>query len=434
MTTSVEPLSILRMRADHESAMTSGQVYLNLTPDFQRPYEAWDEKLQTRLIETVLLGRAMNPIWVVTNEEEECEDVLDGMHRLKTLIRFINNEIEIGGSLTMLDKDVYKGKRFRGLSMDDQQKIRTYSLSINRLDSTYRSDPVKLRDMWEILNHSSKPLNDHELKRPVYLTIQDFFKGYVGEFLETPMYKKAVSKRGGLEDEIMKWVALSQKTIETFNSLPDLRNRWLTRMFGDTRESVEKQFTMVKDDLHKTTMRIKKYSEIIAEGLELTEKPLTRNQEIPFQILVVRSVALIDTDARLRREMPALKALFLKILSEEVGKRNAQYQRYIIDESDNAIHMVLGSKPEPRKFSVEMIAAKLVEQGGKCAICKKMITDKQKYEGDHILPWTAGGKTEPSNLQILHVRCHKKKESILVMSGGGGCGLESEDDGKIKHS
>ena len=30
-----------------------------------------------------------------------------------------------------------------------------------------------------------------------------------------------------------------------------------------------------------------------------------------------------------------------------------------------------------------------------CAICKKI---KEKYEGDHIIPWSKGGKTDYENL------------------------------------
>jgi hypothetical protein len=40
----------------------------------------------------MLIGRAMNPIWTVYNDEEDSEEVLDGMHRLTTALSFLNNE------------------------------------------------------------------------------------------------------------------------------------------------------------------------------------------------------------------------------------------------------------------------------------------------------------------------------------------------------
>jgi 5-methylcytosine-specific restriction endonuclease McrA len=64
-----------------------------------------------------------------------------------------------------------------------------------------------------------------------------------------------------------------------------------------------------------------------------------------------------------------------------------------------------------RFFTKEMIDEKLKEQEGRCPLCNETITENQKYEADHILPWTNGGKTEKVNLQVLHQRCHKLKVS-----------------------
>ena len=49
-------LSIINLRTNKEFALTMNEVYINKNPDFQREYEAWDDKLKTRFIETILIS------------------------------------------------------------------------------------------------------------------------------------------------------------------------------------------------------------------------------------------------------------------------------------------------------------------------------------------------------------------------------------------
>ena len=46
-------LSIIKLRSERENAETTNQTFLNLSPDFQRDYEAWDLKMKTRFIESI---------------------------------------------------------------------------------------------------------------------------------------------------------------------------------------------------------------------------------------------------------------------------------------------------------------------------------------------------------------------------------------------
>ena len=64
-------LSIINLRTNKENAHATQQIYLNKSPDFQRCYEAWDDKLRTRFIESIILNRATNPIWTVLNNIDE---------------------------------------------------------------------------------------------------------------------------------------------------------------------------------------------------------------------------------------------------------------------------------------------------------------------------------------------------------------------------
>jgi hypothetical protein len=173
-------LSIINLRTNKENALATHQVYINKNPDFQREYEAWDDKLKTRFIETILIGRAMNPIWTIYNPEEKSEEILDGMHRITTALDFLNNKFHLL-SKYFTDQsrgEKYDKKTFNDLSDDDQNRIRNYNFIFNQLDSTYRTDVNKRRDQYEILNRSSKTLNDYEFNKVLYGPFFDIISIY----------------------------------------------------------------------------------------------------------------------------------------------------------------------------------------------------------------------------------------------------------------
>ena len=61
-----------------------------------------------------------------------------------------------------------------------------------------------------------------------------------------------------------------------------------------------------------------------------------------------------------------------------------------------------------RKFTDTQKRAAYERQGGKCAICGKPCAFEE-MDGDHVMPWSKGGKTEPGNLQMLCRQCNLKK-------------------------
>jgi hypothetical protein len=76
------------------------------------------------------------------------------------------------------DKDKYHKKKFNELETDDKAKIRNYNFIFNKLDSSYRKDLNKLKDMYEILNRSSRTLNDYEFNKVTLNPFYDIISKY----------------------------------------------------------------------------------------------------------------------------------------------------------------------------------------------------------------------------------------------------------------
>ena len=408
-------IGLINLQTNIEQAKELKLTHINLTPDFQRLYEAWTEKLKTRLIESILLGRAMNPIWTVNNSADACIDVLDGMHRLKTALGYFNNEFALGISLCSLNPDNYKNKCFKDLSEDDKNKIRNYKFIFNHLDSSYRNDRNKLMDMYEILNASSKPLNDHELRKPIYKPFYDILAVNDARWFKTPLFTKDKITRGDLYKVLTNIIALSEERIpSSFSSLNDIGSKWEDNNLGDNVDSVTEYIHNNENICKERLDRLKKYMDrFIQENLFPVDQ---KYDQMIAQLIIARCVAIIKRENVFGRHSANLIDKFkTEIMDGNIqtklncSSRNAMFQKSLIAKIDQIIRTEIGEVEEPRLFSKAVILATLEKQKFKCAHCSLLINKQQKYEGDHIIPWSQMGATTPENCQVLHQKCHKLK-------------------------
>lgn len=68
-----------------------------------------------------------------------------------------------------------------------------------------------------------------------------------------------------------------------------------------------------------------------------------------------------------------------------------------------------------RAFSEQMKRRVYEKQGHKCPYCVKNGIDTEyafeEMQGDHIIPWSQGGRTVEDNLQMLCQRCNNDKSA-----------------------
>ena len=64
-----------------------------------------------------------------------------------------------------------------------------------------------------------------------------------------------------------------------------------------------------------------------------------------------------------------------------------------------------------RAFTESQKRAAYERQEGVCSVCKQRFTFEE-MQGDHITPWSKGGKTVPENCKMLCAECNRRKGGI----------------------
>ena len=94
-----------------------------------------------------------------------------------------------------------------------------------------------------------------------------------------------------------------------------------------------------------------------------------------------------------------------RLMQDDEVTCKAGIYRYVFERDPRVLSL--------RTFSDTDKRTALEKQGGKCAICGKPITFETAH-GDHKVCWALGGKTVPSNLQMLCLQCNLKKSNQIA--------------------
>ena len=99
-----------------------------------------------------------------------------------------------------------------------------------------------------------------------------------------------------------------------------------------------------------------------------------------------------------------LEADMKRLLMDDDVTKNAGIIRYLLSDRTKHDEKFLSI----RTFSESQKRRAYERQEHKCAICGKVF-DLAEMDGDHIVPWSQGGRTVDENLQMLCKKCNNEK-------------------------
>ena len=161
-----------------------------MDPDFQRDF-IWDEEKQSKLIESVVM-RIPLPVFYLAEDDQERLVVVDGLQRLTTFQRFVNNELQ----LRFKDRPDLNGKKFEDLMPKLQNRVEDCNLILYVIDSRV---PERARlDIFERVN-GGVPLSRQQMRNCLYMgkateflkeeSRSDVFLRSTGRSLKTSMMR-----------------------------------------------------------------------------------------------------------------------------------------------------------------------------------------------------------------------------------------------------
>lgn len=131
-----------------------------MDPDFQRDF-IWPEDKQSKLIESVLM-RIPLPVFYLAENPKGQMVVVDGLQRLSTFQRFVNNELR----LKLPDQAELNKKNFQDLSPKLQNRVEDCNLILYVIDAKVPAQA--LLDIFERVN-SGLPLTRQQMRNCLYM-------------------------------------------------------------------------------------------------------------------------------------------------------------------------------------------------------------------------------------------------------------------------
>jgi hypothetical protein len=150
-----------------------GEGQISVAPAYQRQFR-WDDKRCSELIESLLLGIPIPNIFMATNETERTWEVVDGVQRLSSMVKFagddgLRQKLALGDPLRLdrLQKlTAFDGMAFSELPPAVQQHFNTRPLKVVTLND--KSDKILRIDLFERLNTGGVELTDQEIRDCVF--------------------------------------------------------------------------------------------------------------------------------------------------------------------------------------------------------------------------------------------------------------------------
>lgn len=342
---------------DAEEGVTGYDDRLDIRPKYQREF-VYKDAQRDEVIRSVLKGLPLNVIyWAKTGDDSY--EVLDGQQRTISLCEYVDGSFSVDS------------KYFSNLPEDIQQKILDYELFVYVCDGT---ESEKL-EWFKIINIAGERLTDQELRNAVY----------AGSWVTDAKryFSKTGSAADGLAGDYLKGSSIRQEYLET------------ALLWASDKDGVTIEEYMGKHQHDPTAQELWSYFRSVIEWVQAIFPKVRKEMKgLPWGLFYNVHGTRKDLDpVKLEGEIQKLMG------DEDVSKKSGIYE-YLLTGEEKLLSI--------RSFDRRDKLAAYERQKHICPLCHKEF-EFEEMHGDHIVPWSKGGKTVPENCQMLCRDCNIKK-------------------------
>ena len=347
-------------------------IKTDIRPPYQREFVYSDDK-RDKVIETLSRNLPLGVIYLAKNSDGTME-VIDGQQRIMSICKYLNGDFSVNGIADFLNEKTFDCELYKNTAIYKQ--IMSYN---NLLAYIVEGDDDEKLDWFRTINISGEKLTEQELLNA----------NYTGEWLCSAKRKfsktNCVAFKKG--NKLVNGSPIRQDYLETALS-------WIS----GGKENIQKY--MVEHYQDENAEPLWKY---FVEVIEWVEKTFTYRKEmkgIDWGKLYREYGKVEYNVAELEEKVKALMA------DDDVNSKKGIYE-YVLSNcsKDKERHLSI------RKFSDKDKRTAYERQNGICPICG-IHHEIDEMEGDHIIPWSKGGKTTIDNLQMLCKKCNREKGNI----------------------
>ena len=350
---------------DYEGVTGYGGL-LDIRPKFQREF-IYDMAQRRAVIQTILDEFPLNTMyWSLSADPDTGEtlyELLDGQQRTMSICEYVEGEFSV----------VIDGypKNFDNLSSEDQAKILDYQLQIYHCEGT---EDEKLR-WFEVINIAGETLRKQELRNAIYTGpwLTDAKRYFSRESQAAHLLSRDYVNAGEVDRQ-----ALLERAIA-----------WVAGKGDDNIKAY-----MNEHRLDPNANALWTYYKSVIDWAKLTF-PTVRSHLKP-----VHWNELYEQFKGTTLDAEALEIEVKRLMQDsEVEKKPGIYE-YVLTGDERVLGL--------RTFDDNQKREAYERQDGICPQCGEHY-EFNEMDGDHILPWSRGGKTVGENCQMLCIRDNRSR-------------------------
>lgn len=355
---------------DATGKVTAWDGKLDVRPEYQREY-VYDDKKRDSVINTILKNFPLNIMYFVDRKDGTYE-VLDGQQRIISICRYATNSA-ISAKIPA-PTGGFNAVNFPNLFDEDRDTFLNYELQVYVCEGTEKE---KL-EWFQVINIAGEVLENQEILNAIYHSAwltdakSAFSRSNCIAQKKYGKYFKGNYKRQDYLETVFRW-----KACEEGFSGRDIIPDFMQTHSGDANAN-----------------ELWKYAEDIFDWVEATFGKYDKTMKGLEWGLLYNKHKDDNLDAK------AIQEEIKNLMSDPEVQKKAGIYEYILEGNEKVLSL--------RIFDDDIKKTVYTQQEGKCAICGKPFEIGEMH-GDHIIPWSKGGKTVIENCQMLCRDCNLKK-------------------------